>query len=103
MSLEALLAQTHPLTIVVLPNGCTDNTADIARTFPVEVMEFPRLEHKKSEAMNRGWHAHCQDADLVITVDADTELTPTSVEEWVHEFAENGNQAGSCARFTMKG
>ncbi len=100
-TIEALLAQTVPVDIVVLPNGCTDNTAEIARSYPVHVMEFPRLEHKKSQAMNHGWWEFCEDSDLVITVDADTVLTPTAVAEWVAEFEANPNLAGSCARFTM--
>lgn len=100
-TIEALLSQTFPVRVVVIPNGCSDSTADIASSYPVNVMSFAKLEHKKSEAMNLGWHSFCKDADLVITVDADTMLSPTAVEEWVEEFTNKPNLAGSCARFTM--
>lgn len=102
-TIEALLSQTVSIDIVILPNGCTDDTADIARRYPVTVMEFGQLKHKKSEAMNLGWETYCSEADLVITVDADTVLVPTAVEEWIEEFVTNPLLAGSCARFTMIG
>jgi biofilm PGA synthesis N-glycosyltransferase PgaC len=102
-TITALLNQTVPVSIVVIPNGCTDATAEVARQHPVTVMELPKLEHKKSEAMNLAWLAHAQDADFVITVDADTLLDPNSVEEWMRAFAADPLLGGSSARFTMRG
>lgn len=107
-ALTSLIKQTYPLTIVVLANGCTDRTAQVARltsvnAFNVFVEDYPKLPHKKAEAMNMGWKEYAQDADLVITVDADTLLSPTAVEEWVEEFQGDPTLAGSCARFTMLG
>lgn len=56
-TIEAVLAQTRPADhVVVILNGCTDETATIARRYPVTVMELPRLPHRKSEALNTaGW------------------------------------------------
>lgn len=104
ITIETLLAQTVPFTqIIVIPNGCTDNTADIARQYPVTVLEFKeKLEHKKCEALNRAWQMYCQDTEFVVTVDADTELEPQAVEKWIAEF-EDPLLAGSQGKFTMRG
>lgn len=100
-TIESLLAQTVPVDIVVLPNGCTDDTEKIAREYPIQVLSFDSLPGRKTEAMNRGWLKYCHDSDFVISVDADTVLVPTAVADWLAEFAENPKLAGSCARFTM--
>jgi len=97
-TIEAVLNQERvPDKIVIIPNGCSDRTADIARTFPVTVMELPRLEHKKSEALNRAWLQYAQDADVVICLDADTVLPPNAIGDWEQEFvydwARHGSQA----------
>ena len=86
-TIEAILAQDRlPDTIVVVPNGCSDRTADIARQYPVTVMELPRLEHKKSEALNKAWSAHAQETDILICLDADTVLPANAVGDWEQEF-----------------
>ena len=52
-TLDGLMVQSRPADrIVVIPNGCSDSTAWEARKYPVTVMELPRLEHRKSEALN---------------------------------------------------
>jgi len=82
-TIESLLTQSRPLDeIIVIPNGCTDNTANIAREYPVIVLELPKLAHRKSEAMNMGWLEFGQDADIVISADADTILVSNAVEDW---------------------
>ncbi len=101
-TIESLLNQTTPVEVVVVANGCTDNTAELARQYPVIVMDLPRLPNGKSQAMNMAWHEHCRDADFVLTVDADTTLEPQSAEQWMEEFAAEPELAGSCARFTMR-
>lgn len=101
-TIEALLAQTRvPDRIVVIPNGCTDNTADVARRYPVTVMELPRLAHRKSEALNLAWNAYAKDADVVVGMDADTVLPPTSVADWIAELEADPTLGGSSSRFTM--
>ncbi|MDQ0824648.1 hypothetical protein QFZ60_000821 [Arthrobacter sp. B2I5] len=58
-TLDGLMLQSRPADlVVVIPNGCTDDTAREARKYPVTVMELPRLEHRKSEALNRAWNEH---------------------------------------------
>lgn len=88
-TLDALMKQTRPLhcdQVVVIPNGCSDDTADIARSYPVTVMELPRLPNKKSEALNMAWARYAIDADMVITMDADTILPDNAVSDWIAEF-----------------
>lgn len=87
-TLQALADQTLlPDQIVAIPNGCVDNTAEIARAFPgITVLELPKLAHGKSEALNTGWHKYARNADIVICLDADTVLPPNAVEDWVKEL-----------------
>lgn len=101
-TIQAILDQERKADqVIVIPNGCTDNTADVARQFPVEVYELPRLEHKKSEALNRSWKAYCQDSDLVVCLDADTILPPNALKDWEREFLMDQELGGSSSKFTM--
>lgn len=112
-TIEALLSQTRlPDVIAVLPNGCTDETASIARRYPVTVLELPKLDHKKSEALNIGWAKYGREADVVICLDADTVLPPNAVKDWEQEFIDNLSTTcqpnyrllgGSSSKFTMLG
>jgi cellulose synthase/poly-beta-1,6-N-acetylglucosamine synthase-like glycosyltransferase len=113
-TIRAVLAQDRrPDEVVVIPNGCTDDTAQIARRFPVTVLELPRLEHRKSEALNIAWHRYAEDADVVVCLDADTVLPPNAIGDWTDEFrfdlerGEKGIRAlplgGSSSKFTMRG
>lgn len=102
-TLDAVMSQTrHPDQIVVIPNGCTDNTAEIARTYPVTVMELPRLNNRKSEALNLAWLEYGQDADIVICHDADTMFLPTAVSDWEAEFKADARFGGSTSKFTVQ-
>jgi biofilm PGA synthesis N-glycosyltransferase PgaC len=102
-TIEAALAQDRlPDLIVVIPNGCTDDTADIARRYPVTVMELPKLAHRKSEALNRAWSTYAMDADVVICLDADTVLPPNAVGDWEKEMHADPTIGGSSSKFTMQ-
>lgn len=108
-TIEALFAQTRiPDRIVVIPNGCTDRTAEIARSYieqrlPLTVMELPKLDHKKSEALNRAWNKYGRDKDIVICLDADTILPPHAVADWEKEMTATDTLGGSSSKFTMLG
>lgn len=79
-AITSLLAQDRPLDeIIVIPNGCTDRTAEIARQYPVTVLELPKLSHRKSEALNLAWQQYAADADIVVGLDGDSELPPFAV------------------------
>lgn len=102
VTIEAILNQTRQADqIIVIPNGCTDNTADIARQYPVTVMELPKLEHRKSEALNRAWLAYGTYSDYIITMDADTTFPETALEQWEVEMGMNPIVGGSTAKFTI--
>jgi cellulose synthase/poly-beta-1,6-N-acetylglucosamine synthase-like glycosyltransferase len=104
-TLDGLMGQERPADlIVVVPNGCTDATAREARKYPVTVMELPRLEHRKSEALNRAWIQYAYDADVVVCLDADTVLPPNALAAWEREFADEAGAClgGSSSKFTMQ-
>ena len=100
-TLDSVMAQeVAPDKVVVIPNGCSDRTAAITRTYPVIVMELPALAHRKSEALNRAWLAHAYDADIVISMDADTHLPPHAVGDWIKELSD-ASIGGSSSTFTI--
>jgi biofilm PGA synthesis N-glycosyltransferase PgaC len=104
-TLDGLISQVRPADlVVVVPNGCTDATADEARKYPVTVMELPRLKHRKSEALNRAWAQYAQDADVVVCLDADTVLPPNALAAWEIEFEDESGAllGGSSSKFTMQ-
>lgn len=96
-TIEALLAQTRPLDkIVIIPNGCTDGTAEIAYAYAyaqgnpsVVVLELPKLKHRKAQALNIGWQNYARDADIVISIDADTLFDPNAIRDWELDFVDN--------------
>lgn len=101
-TIESLLAQTRlPDRIVIIANGCTDLTVDVAKKYPVIVMDLPRLKHRKSEAMNRGWNLYGRDSDLVVSMDADTVLVPNAIEDWEKESWKR-LFGGSTSKFTIR-
>ncbi len=113
-TIEALLVQTRPLdAIIIIPNGCSDDTAEVARSYASEsdslvVYELPKLEHKKSQALNMAWNKYARDADVVVSIDADTIFDVDAVEFWENDFDGIGRRkrhykplGGSAAKATM--
>lgn len=102
-TLDGLMIQTRAADrIVVIPNGCTDATAEEARKYTVTVMELPRLEHRKSEALNKAWAVYARDADVVVCLDADTVLPANALAAWEQEFTSGPKLGGSSSKFTMQ-
>ncbi|GAA4925919.1 hypothetical protein GCM10023204_36400 [Actinomycetospora succinea] len=103
-TVEGLLAQDVPdwleiSGIVVVANNCTDRTAEIARRYPVTVLEMAHNPDKKAGALNHGWRVAAQDAELVLTMDADTVLLPDTVAEMAGELRDNAVLGAVCARY----
>jgi poly-beta-1,6-N-acetyl-D-glucosamine synthase len=81
-TVKALRRQWSPpiSRVVVVPNNCTDDTAEVARAAVAEVWEFPgHNPHKKAGALN--WALNhllpsLNDDDLVLVTDADSMLHP---------------------------
>lgn len=82
--LAALLEDAHPgeLEVVVVPNGCTDATADRARQHAVRVVELD--EGNKAAALNAGDHAATAFPRLYL--DGDLELPTADVRALVEEL-----------------
>src|SRR6476659_6116793 len=102
-TIKALLAQSRPFDrIVVIGDNCSDDTVEIARGYAVDVVETEGNTHRKSGALNMAWRCFAQDADIVVTVDADTELAPNAAADWEAEFLADDGLGGSTAKFTMR-
>ncbi|MGK5696759.1 glycosyltransferase [Streptomyces sp. URMC 128] len=86
-TLRSLLASTHKqLQVVVIDDGSTDRTADIAENMGdprVEVVRQPNSG--KAAALNTGL-AHAR-YDIVVMVDADTVFEPDAIERIVQPLA----------------
>lgn len=102
-TVAALLAQERRLErVVVIADNCSDGTACVARAAGAEVVELSANQHRKSGALNAGFSLLENEADLLVTVDADTVLPPDAVAGWVDEFGRNARLAGCSAKFTMR-
>jgi biofilm PGA synthesis N-glycosyltransferase PgaC len=81
-TVEALLRQWAPPVdeVIVVPNNCTDDTADAARAAGATVMPYPgRNPHRKAGALN--WAIDellpgLNDRDFLLVTDADSILDP---------------------------
>jgi glycosyltransferase involved in cell wall biosynthesis len=91
-TLEALRTQTYPyFEIIVVANGCTDNTCAVARKFADRVMDLP--ERALGKARNTG--AAKARGELLVFLDADTRLEVNALQVLVREFTPHH----SCATF----
>jgi poly-beta-1,6-N-acetyl-D-glucosamine synthase len=101
-TLESCLHQTRPAErVVVAADNCTDTTVQIATSISgIEVFETVDNQHRKSGALNQGWHRTRSTTDLYVTIDADTILPPNAIADWAAEFTDP-KVGGVSAKFTM--
>jgi len=101
-TVAALRAQTYPIDrIIVVPNNCSDASAEVARGLGVEVWDMGLCLEKKAQALNQALAlvlSSLSGNDRVLVTDGDSILDPASVAEAV--TALNRPIAGAaCANF----
>jgi biofilm PGA synthesis N-glycosyltransferase PgaC len=69
----------------------------------VTVLDLAGNRNGKAEALNTAWDSLARGADLVMTVDADSELPPHAVASWIAEFAADPDLGGSSPQVVMTG
>ncbi|MYR44310.1 bifunctional polysaccharide deacetylase/glycosyltransferase family 2 protein [Streptomyces sp. SID5910] len=88
-TLRSLAASTHPIEIVVVDDGSTDGTAELAESLGLPNVRVVRQANAgKPAALNNGVrHARY---DLVVMMDGDTVFEPDTVRHLVQPFADPG-------------
>ena len=98
-AIESVLAQSYRShLVVVVADNCTDRTVEIARRYPVEVMETVDNGDRKAGALNQAWLRYCQDARFVVTMDADTVLDERCIERMRWQMSTEQRIGGICGR-----
>ncbi|WP_329072830.1 bifunctional polysaccharide deacetylase/glycosyltransferase family 2 protein [Streptomyces sp. NBC_01429] len=86
-TLNSLAASTHPIEIVVVDDGSTDGTAEIAESLGLPNVRVIRQENAgKSAALNNG--VRQAGYDIVVMMDGDTVFEPDTVRRLVQPFGD---------------
>lgn len=104
---EACLAQTLADIVkglgprdrcVVVADNCVDATAQVARRFPVEVLErHSETKRGKGYALDAGiTHLRSSPPDVVLVIDADCQVQPESLHALAHVAARTGRPVQGC-------
>ncbi|GAH30535.1 unnamed protein product [marine sediment metagenome] len=82
--LRSLRAQTVPAYIIVLDNGSTDKTVEIAREYADEVLVLPGLSLRDMKQLG----VEKAKTPIVVTTDADTVVPPDWLEKLLRHFSD---------------
>ena len=86
-TVRSILANDHPLEVVVVDDGSTDGTADLLEDLALPRVRVVRQANAgKSAALNRGVAAARH--DLIVMIDGDTIFQPDTVAQLVAPFAD---------------
>ncbi|MFJ8044338.1 bifunctional polysaccharide deacetylase/glycosyltransferase family 2 protein [Kitasatospora sp. NPDC096147] len=86
-TLNSLMASEHPLEVIVVDDGSSDDTSEIVRELALPGVRLIRQQNAgKPAALNTGL-AHASH-DLVVMMDGDTVFEPATVRELVQPFAD---------------
>lgn len=101
-TLQALLTSSRvPDRVVLLADGCTDRTEEIARRFArVTVMRVLDNTAGRAGALAQGWRRWQSGYDHVAVVDADTALAPDCLQELEGELWRSSHPGRVTARYT---
>ena len=87
-TIASLQSQTRPPElIVVAADNCTDTTVALAAMPGVVVFETVDNTARKAGALNQAWQRFAAGSTHILTMDADTSLTPSAIENMLHAFA----------------
>ncbi|SDT66196.1 bifunctional polysaccharide deacetylase/glycosyltransferase family 2 protein [Actinoplanes derwentensis] len=103
-TVRSLAASTHPVRIIVVDDGSTDGTAEIAESLGfADVTVIWQPNSGKPAALNTGIAA--ADTDVVVMMDGDTVFEPDTVRLLVQPFADSriGAVAGNAKVANRKG
>lgn len=109
-TIASLQSQTRPPElIVVAADNCTDDTVALAAQSGVVVFETVDNTARKAGALNQAWQGFAVGSTHILTMDADTSLTPDAIEHMLHAFAFRTRRArrgrplgAACARYWAK-
>ena len=109
LTLDSIEAQTRrPDRMIVMADNCTDRTEEIVRARPGwEAWSSTGNRDKKAGALNQAWERLEREGglgpdDLLLVVDADTELTERFIENAAAWYGRRPGIGGVCGNFHGK-
>lgn len=96
-----LKLRQHPVDILVIDDGSTDDTAEIARTAGAEVLRF-EFNQGKAAALNAGLSlANQQKPDVLVMIDADGQHLPAELVQVVRPISEGQADIAIGSRYLL--